>query len=65
MSSAEAKAFLAACHHYMDFPITRLGHSSELDFERREEFKDEKCFHLEVAQPILERVSSPTGAMIA
>lgn len=51
MSGHQAKAFLAACRAHMSFPITRLGHSAELGFARAEEFADEKCFHLEVAQP--------------
>jgi hypothetical protein len=51
MSGHQAKAFLGACRAHMSFPITRLGHSAELGFARAEEFADEKCFHLEVAQP--------------
>lgn len=65
MSGAEARAFLGACRGYMSFPITRLGHSAELEFERSEEFEDEKCFHLEVAQPFLERLSIVTGTVNA
>lgn len=65
MSSAEAKAFLDACRHNMDFPIRRLGHSAELGFRRADEFNDEKCFHFEVAQPVFERVTLPSGMKYA
>ena len=64
MTALEAQAFLAACRAQMTFPVTRLGHSAELGFERPEEFGDEKCFHLEIAQPYFERVTSPAGTMI-
>ena len=63
MSGDQAKSFLRACRAHMSFPITRLGHSAELGFVRSEEFTDEKCFHLEVAQPFFERVSTSTGTM--
>jgi hypothetical protein len=66
MSGEQAKAFLKACLRQMDFPITRIGHSAELGLTLPAvfEFVDEKCFHLEVAQPFIERVTTPTGTMI-
>jgi hypothetical protein len=64
MNATQAEAFLEACRRYMSAPITRLGHSAELTFVRPEEFKDEKCFHFEVAQPVLDRLTVP-NTMIA
>ncbi|AQH03935.1 hypothetical protein A9R05_33705 (plasmid) [Burkholderia sp. KK1] len=65
MEPAQAKAFLEACRSFMAFPILRLGHSVELGFTHAGEFKDEKCFHFEVAQPAFDRLSIPGGALTA
>jgi hypothetical protein len=56
MDAAQARAFLGACRRYMGCPIVRLGHSVELGFVHPCEFKDEKCFHFEVAQPVFDRL---------
>jgi hypothetical protein len=65
MDAIQAKAFLGACRTYMNFPITRLGHSAELGCVRPEEFTDEKCFHFEVGQPVFDRLTVPNVTMIA
>ncbi|SAK51357.1 hypothetical protein [Caballeronia ptereochthonis] len=65
MDASQAKAFLEACRKYMGFPIVRLGHSAELGFVRSAEFKDEKCFHFEVAQPAFDRLTVPNGTLNA
>jgi hypothetical protein len=40
----------------MSHSITRLGHSAELGFKRPNEFHDEKCFHMEVLQPVFDKL---------
>ena len=53
LNDAQAKALLAACRKRYGFPIQRLGVSAELKPAGLHEFKDEKCFHFEILQPIL------------
>jgi len=65
MSETQAHAFLAACRRRMIYPIMRLGHSKELGFKVPGEFPDENCFHLEVSQPIFDRLEQPASVMSA
>lgn len=65
MTDQQARTFLQACRKRMPYPIARLGHSAELGVERREEFVDEKCFHLEVLQPVFDRLEHDAGTMFA
>jgi hypothetical protein len=60
MSHTQARAFLEACRGRMSYPITRLGHSAELGFKRPNEFHDEKCFHMEVLQPVFDKLEFST-----
>lgn len=63
MSDTQAHAFLRGCRDLIPVPINRLGHSEELGIAvPQREFVDEKCFHLEIVQPLFDRleVSSPT-----
>ena len=65
MTRPQASAFLDACRKRMPHSITRLGHSAELGFKLSSEFHDEKCFHIEVRQPIFDRLEHPSGTMVA
>jgi hypothetical protein len=65
MTSTQAQAFLKACCSRMPNTILRLGHSAELGTKVHGEFVDEKCFHLEVRQPIFDKIAQPTGMMTA
>jgi len=53
LSHAQAVKLLSACRKRYGFPISKLGVSAELKPSGRYEFKDEKCFHFEVLQPIM------------
>jgi len=66
MTDQQARAFLAACRKRMPSTIARLGHSTELGFLLPTEFRDEKCFHFEVNQPLYDKLerTAPT-TMIA
>jgi hypothetical protein len=49
MSDTEAQAFLAACLQKLPLPILKIGHSKELGItDKKHEFVDERCFHLEI-----------------
>lgn len=65
MSLQQARAFLDACRRRMGFPIARLGHSAELGFKLPGEFLDEKCFHMEVLEPVFDRLALPEGTSFA
>ena len=56
MTSEQANAFLAACRKRLVFPIQRLGHSKELGYKNAAEFHDEMCFHIEMLQPVYDRL---------
>jgi hypothetical protein len=65
MTEKQAQAFLNACRKRIPYPIARLGHSAELGLELRDEFVDEKCFHLEIQQPVFDRLEHHSGTMSA
>jgi len=65
MTGNQAHAFLEASRRRMPYPVARLGHSSELGFQMRGEFLDEKCFHFEVLQPVYDKLEQNSGTMIA
>ncbi len=65
MTDVQAAAFLEACRTRMGNVISRLGHSGELGFKVAGEFHDEKCFHMEVRQPIFDRLEDVSGVRVA
>lgn len=57
LSENQALAFVEACRKRIGHQIARLGHSAELGLKLPpNEFLDEKCFHLEVRQPIFDKL---------
>jgi len=65
MTSEQAQAFLKACRARMPSTILRLGHSAELGMKVKGEFVDEKCFHLEVRQPVFDKIEQPSDTTTA